>query len=106
MCDYFEDDFDNDDFMDEDTEMDDSLDGDSDLDGEPDDAESKDDFTAKDAFIIGGIFGIGYEEGLRERTRKKRKRFRGDDSNQKIGPDRPTDLYRQGGLDDTFSYKL
>ena len=48
MCDFFEDDFENDDFMDEDsfedeydadTEMDDPFDGDSDLDGEPDDAE-------------------------------------------------------------------
>jgi hypothetical protein len=87
MCDDFENDFDNnDDFMDEDEydadmEVDDPLDGDSDLDGEPDDAESQgqeDDFTAKDAFIVGGAFGWGYEEGLRERKQRKRRRYSDD----------------------------
>ena len=90
MCDFFK----NGDFMDDDydegestlnrsfegeydgdTEMDDPLEGDSDLDGEPDDAESKDDFNAKDAFFLGGAFEFGYEQGLRERKRRKRKRL-------------------------------
>ena len=67
------------DFEDEydaDTEMDDPLDGDSECDAEPNQAESQDDdFTAKDAFLVGGAIGFGYEEGLRERKRRKRKRF-------------------------------
>jgi len=86
VCDFFddfEDDFDNDDPLDGDSfedslegEMDEPFTGDTDLDGEPDDAESqKDDFTAKDAFFVGGAMGFGYEEGLRERKRKKKKRF-------------------------------
>ena len=95
----FNDDFDNDDFMDEDsfedeydadTEMDDPFDGDSDLDGEPDEAESHDDefvakdepcddkLTAREVAILGGAMGFAYSEGLRERKRRKRKRF-GDD---------------------------
>ena len=86
MCDFFEDDFD--DFedegepMDEDSdslegEMDDPLDGDSDLNGEPD--PQNDDLTARDAFFAGTFAGWAYEEGLRERKRKKRKGS-GDDS--------------------------
>jgi hypothetical protein len=78
MCD-FEDDFDNDDFMDEDTEMDDPLDGDSDLDNEPIEAEPQDDeFTAKDAFFAGSFAGWAHEESLRERKRKKGKKFSDD----------------------------
>ena len=43
---------------------------------ETDNPESMDDdFTAEDAFIIGVAFGFGYEEGLRERKRKKRKKY-------------------------------
>ena len=38
-----------------------------------------DDFTAKDAFFLGCAMGFGYEEGLRERKRRKRKRFSDDD---------------------------
>jgi hypothetical protein len=91
MCDYFddfEDDFDNDDFMDEnwledeynsDTEIDEPYAGDNEPEDETDEAESKDDFTARDAFIMGGAMGFAYEQGLRERKRRKRERF-GDDS--------------------------
>ena len=79
------DDFENDDsFEDEydaDTEMDDSLDGDPECDAELDQAESQDDdFTIEDAFFLGSAMGFGYEEGLRERKRRKRKMFRDDDS--------------------------
>jgi len=65
---------------DADEEMDDSLDGDSECDAEPNPAESQnDDFTTEDAFYLGGAIGFGYEEGLRERKRRKRKRFSDDD---------------------------
>ena len=72
------DDFDDfDDENDADTEMDDSLDSDSECDAELDQTESQgDDFTARDAFFAGGAIGFGYDEGLRERKRRKRKRFR------------------------------
>ena len=73
-----------DDFEDEndpETEMDDPFDGDSECDAEPNQAESPgDDFTARDAFLAGGAIGFGYDEGLRERKRRKRKRFSDDDS--------------------------
>ena len=39
-----------------------------------------DDFTARDAFFLGSAIGFGYEEGLRERKRRKRKRFSDGDS--------------------------
>ncbi len=86
MCDFFDDfeDFDNSDFTDEDNleedlEMDDPFAGDTEPEDGTDEAESKDDdFTAKDAFILGGALGWGYEEGLRERKRKKRKKFSDD----------------------------
>jgi hypothetical protein len=75
------DDFDNDAFMDEDTEMDDPLDSDSEYDAELDQTESQGDgFTTRDAFFLGSAMGFGYEEGLRERIRRKRKRFIDDDS--------------------------
>ena len=92
MCDFFddfEDDFDNDDFRD-DNSFEDSLEGEMDEpfadepdhEDEPDEAESQDDhFTAKDAFILGSAMGFAYEEGLRERKRRKRKKF-SDDSDQ------------------------
>ena len=41
-------------------------------------SEQDDDFTAKDAFIVGGAFGWGYEEGLREQKRRKRRRSSDD----------------------------
>jgi hypothetical protein len=88
MCDDFEDDYDESESMEENsfedeydanTEMDDSFAVDSECDNEPDQAEpQKDDFTAKDAFILGGAMGWAYEEGLRERKRRKRKRFSDD----------------------------
>ena len=62
-------------------EMDERFTGDTELDDESIEAESQDDdFTAKDAFILGGAFGFGYEEGLRARKRRKRKRLSEDDS--------------------------
>lgn len=74
------------DFMDEDSfedslegEMDEPFTGDTELDDKPTEAESQDDdFTAKDAFILGGAMGFACEEGLRERKRRKRKRFSDD----------------------------
>ena len=85
MEDFF-DDFDNDDFMDEDSfedsvegEMEDALTGDAELDDEHIEPESQDDdFTAKDAFILGATMGFAYEQGLRTRKRRKRKRFSND----------------------------
>jgi len=79
MCD-FEDDFNDGDFINEDTELNGSFAGDSEFEDETDNPESiDDDFTAKDAFIIGGAFGFGYEEGLRERKRRKLKKFSDSD---------------------------
>ena len=82
MEDFFEDFMDEDFFEDnleDDLEIDEPLDGDSDLDGEPDDAESQEDeFTARDAFFLGSAIGWGYEEGLTERKRRKRKKFSDD----------------------------
>jgi hypothetical protein len=76
MCD-FEDDFDSDDFAD--TEMDESIDCKSENDGEPGGSESEgDEFTTKDAFFIGGAMGFAYEEGLKERKWRKRKRLSDD----------------------------
>lgn len=94
MCDFF-DDFDDfgengfkeddsfEDSFDEDLGMDEPFTGDTEPNDEPDKTESKDDFTAKDAFIVGGAFGWGYEEGLREQKRRKRKRF-SDDADQAL----------------------
>jgi len=85
MCDDFEDDYDEGESMDdedsfednleEDLEMDEPFAGDSELDDEPD---QDDEFTAKDAFILGGAMGWAYERGLRDRKRKKHKRFSDD----------------------------
>ena len=81
MCDFFEDD----DFMDEDSfedslegEMDETFAADTELDAESDEAESKCDELTVDPFLIGGAMGFAYEQGLRERKRRKRKRFRDD----------------------------
>jgi hypothetical protein len=64
----------------EDMKMDDASADDPEREGELDGTESlDDDFTAKDAFFIGGATGFAYEEGLRTRKRKKRKRFGDDD---------------------------
>ena len=38
----------------------------------------EDDFTARDAFFLGAAMGFAYEEGLKKRKRRKRKRFRDD----------------------------
>lgn len=45
---------------------------------EPDEAEPKDDELTVDPFIIGGAMGFAYEEGLRERKRRKRKKLNDD----------------------------
>ena len=84
MCDFFEDD----DFMDEDSyedSFDDDMEsaeefaGESEFENEPDRTKSEDDdFTAKDVFILGSAMGFAYEQGLRERKRRKRKRFSDD----------------------------
>jgi hypothetical protein len=84
----FDDDYDEGESMGEDSfedkleeEMDEMFTEDVEPDDEPIEAESKDDdFTAKDAFVLGGAFGFGYEEGLRERKRRKRKPFSDDES--------------------------
>ncbi len=82
----FDDDFDNGDFMDEDffednlednLEMSEPFEGDTEFDDELREAESKEDeFTARDAFFLGSAIGWGYEEGLTERKRRKRKKFK------------------------------
>jgi hypothetical protein len=85
MCD-FEDDFDNNDFMDDDSfeddleaGMDEPYAGDSEFEVKSDQTESKDDDLTVDPFFIGGAMGYAYEQGLRERKRRKRKRFRDED---------------------------
>jgi len=76
MCDDFENDFDNDNFInedsfedcpDEDMEVDDPLDRDIELDNEPDEG---DDLTL-DPFILGGAMGFAYEEGVEEQRRRR-----------------------------------
>jgi hypothetical protein len=63
----------------QDLEMDEPFTDDAELKDKPDQAESQDDeFIVKDAFFLGGAMGFAYEEGLRERKRRKRKRFRDD----------------------------
>ncbi len=84
----FDDDFDNGDFMDEDffednleedLEIEEPFDGDPEFDDDPYETDSKDfDFTARDAFFLGSAFGWAYEEGLRERKQRKRKKFSDD----------------------------
>lgn len=82
MEDFF-DDFDDDEFFedsfDEDTEMSEPSAGDPLQEDEPEQADSQDDeFTTKEAFFLGSAFGFAYEEGLRERKRRKRKKFKDD----------------------------
>ena len=87
MCDFFddfEDDFDNDDFrddnsfedsFDEDLEPNESLADESECDHEPEQGnKSQDDDLTVDPFILGGAMGFAYEEGLRERKRRKLKK--------------------------------
>jgi hypothetical protein len=85
MCDFIDDydDFENGDSFgdefDEETELDDLLAGDSEFEDETDPAESKDrEFTASDAFLVGSFAGWAYEEGLKERKRRKHKKVSGD----------------------------
>ena len=77
--DFFDDFDDFEDDLPEDLEMDEPFEDEPLTVSDLDEAESQDsDFTARDAFIIGGAMGFAYEEGLRARKRRKRKRF-GDD---------------------------
>jgi hypothetical protein len=79
FIDDFEDENSFEDEYDADTEMDEPFAGEPDCDNETDRAEpQEDDLNAIDPIIIGGVFGFGYEEGLRERKRRKRKRFSDD----------------------------
>jgi len=82
---WFDDDFDEDEFMQDDLFEDnyeedlEPFEGEYMQEDEHEQAESHDDFTAKDAFILGGaMMGFAYEEGLKDRDRKKRKKFRED----------------------------
>ena len=78
MEDFFEDIFD--DNIEEDLEIEEPFDDDPEFDDEHGEAESKEDdyFTARDAFFLGSAIGWGYEEGLRGRKLKKRKKFSDD----------------------------
>ena len=84
MEDYFEDfdDFGENGFTDDDSfedslegEMDEPFTGDTELDDEPIEAESQDDDFTVDSFFIGGVMGLAYSEGLKERKRRRPKRF-------------------------------
>ena len=75
MCDYF-DDFEGE-FIDEgfdDGEFDDGME--DSVDPEMDDLNQEDDqndgFDVEDAFFTGGLFGFAYEEGKRERRKRKK----------------------------------
>jgi hypothetical protein len=82
MEDFFDDFMDEDFFEDnieEDLEIEEPLDGDAAQEDEPEQTDPQDDyFTARDAFFLGSAIGWGYEEGLRERKRRKRKKFSDD----------------------------
>ena len=85
MCDFennFDDDFGNDDSFedeyDEHMEMDEPFADDAECDDDPTEAESQDDDLTIDPFILGGAMGFAYEQGLRERKRRKRKKFSDD----------------------------
>ncbi len=86
MEDFF-DDFDNGDFidgdffedkLDSDTEKDEPFDGDPVQDDEPEQPELQGDELTVNPIIICGAMGIAYEEGLRERKHRKRKKFSDD----------------------------
>ena len=84
MCDFFHD-FGENGFMDDESfedslegEMDESFSDDTEQGIDTNEAESQGDFTAKDAFFAGSFAGWAYEEGLRERKRRNRKRFSDD----------------------------
>ena len=74
----FDDDFDEGEFMEDDL-FEDSFEEDLVIDDEPTEDESQDNgFSTKDAFIISRATGFGYEEGRRERKRRKRKMLSDD----------------------------
>jgi hypothetical protein len=80
MEDFF-DDFDDDFFDDnieEDLEIEEPFDDDPVQEDEPEQARLQGDLTARDAFFLGSAIGWGYEEGLTERKRRKRKKFSDD----------------------------
>jgi hypothetical protein len=73
MENFFDDDFDEDEFMEE---PEDNFEEDLEIDDEPIEDESQNNgFSTKDSFIISGAAGFGYYEGLRERKLRKRKKF-------------------------------
>ncbi len=79
----FDNDFENDedsfeDNLEEDLEMDEPFSGETEPDDEPEETELQEDDLDVNPFFIGGAFGFGYEEGLRERKRIKRKRTSDD----------------------------
>jgi len=77
MEEFFEDIFD--DNIEEDLEIEEPFDGDPVEEDEPEQTESQDgDELTVNPIIICGAMGIAYEEGLRERKRRKRKKFSDD----------------------------
>ena len=66
------------DSSDEDLEIDEPFDGDPAQEDEPEQAELQGDELTINPIIICGAMGIAYEEGLRERKQRKRKKFSGD----------------------------
>lgn len=66
------------DSSDEDLENDDSFDGDPVQEDEVERAELQGDELTVNPIIICGAMGIAYEEGLRERKQRKRKKFSDD----------------------------
>ena len=82
MEDFFEDFMDEDSFKDnleENLEIDEPFDDDAAEEDEPEQAESQDgDELTVNPIIICGAMGIAYEEGLRERKHRKRKKFSDD----------------------------
>ena len=81
MEDFFEDFMDEDAFEDnleEDVEMSEPFDGDPVEEDEPEQAVLQGDELTVNPIILFGAMGIAYEEGLRERKRRKRKKFSDD----------------------------
>ncbi len=77
MEEFFEDIFD--DNIEEDLEIEEPFDGDPVQEDEPYETDTKEsEFTTKEAFFLGSFFGFAYEEGLKDRKRRKRKKFSDD----------------------------
>ena len=81
MEDFFDDFMDEDSFEDnleEDLEIDEPFDDDPEFNDEPEQPELQGDELTVNPIIICGAMGIAYEEGLRERKQRKRKKFSDD----------------------------